>query len=241
MIQHHMTQLRPLQPRLASTVGIALFAGCFPGLPDASEETTETGPVLPTDPGSLTTSELGTSASPDTKGNAGSGSSTDPVSTSSTMGVDGSTLMGDSVASTSAPSSGADASSTGSTSGDDGASFIVAETTTPDDTTNGISFANDIYPQIIMKSCGCHIEGMPGGLAMPDASTAYANLVEVTANQAPMDRVSTNNSGSSYLWHKVNNTHSEVGGSGGTMPLGDWLDPGLIDLIANWIDAGTLP
>ncbi|MCB9762234.1 MAG: hypothetical protein H6739_20710 [Alphaproteobacteria bacterium] len=84
------------------------------------------------------------------------------------------------------------------------------------------------------KGCG---EGCHGG-ATPAAglTIAYEGLVDVPAGQLPaMPLVTPGDPTQSYLWHKLEGTHEEVGGSGSRMPLG--LPPGEaeLDLIATWI------
>ena len=117
----------------------------------------------------------------------------------------------------------------------------------PDDTTGDpsggdVSFAADVYAPIISVKCSCHVNGISGGLAMPDAATAYANLVGVPAGELlTMNRITASDSDNSYLFHKVEGTHLDVGGSGGKMPLGGSLDGGQISTIKNWIDKGALP
>lgn len=46
---------------------------------------------------------------------------------------------------------------------------------------------------------------------------------------------------SSYIFHKVSNTHADVGGSGGPMPPGPSLSDSDLATIENWILGGALP
>ena len=115
--------------------------------------------------------------------------------------------------------------------------------TTDDTTTTGDvlgPFEMDVYP-ILMASCSCHIGGSPGGLAMPDAATAHANLVDTPASQTmgALDRVAPGDPESSYLIHKLNGTQVDVGGSGGKMPQGGALDPAEINVIIDWVNDGA--
>jgi hypothetical protein len=98
-----------------------------------------------------------------------------------------------------------------------------------------------VYGPIIAANCSCHVSGAPAGLAMPDAATAYTNLVGVTATQNDtMPRVDPNDSANSYIWHKVSGTHLDVGGSGVQMPRNRApLGQADIDALAAWIDAGA--
>ncbi len=110
----------------------------------------------------------------------------------------------------------------------------------PDETTGGVDgrFAMEIYP-IIEASCSCHVGGGAGMLPMPDASTAYENLVGVASAQSPLVRVEPGSTADSYLWAKLNNEHLEVGGSGQPMPLMmDMLEDELV-VIEQWILDGA--
>ena len=101
----------------------------------------------------------------------------------------------------------------------------------------GLSFAGDVYP-IIMANCSCHVGGAPAGLAMPDAGTAYDNLVSVGASQnGNLNRVEPGDPASSYMFQKVN------GDAPGTqMPLnGQPLSPEQLMLISDWITQGAMP
>lgn len=115
--------------------------------------------------------------------------------------------------------------------------------TTDDTTTTGDvlgPFEMDVYP-IIAANCSCHVGGSPGGLAMPDAATAHANLVDTPAGQTmgALDRVAPGDPESSYLIHKLNGTQMDVGGSGTKMPQGGALDPAEINVIIDWINDGA--
>ncbi|MEZ4449847.1 MAG: hypothetical protein R3B09_10250 [Nannocystaceae bacterium] len=115
-------------------------------------------------------------------------------------------------------------------------------TTTETTAAGGPSFEMDVYPNIMPMKCGCHVDLVSGGLAMPDAPTAYANLVGVPASGLPtMSRVSPGDLAGSYLDHKINATHLDVGGMGSKMPLGDSLTPEQLMAIEDWILGGAAP
>jgi hypothetical protein len=110
-------------------------------------------------------------------------------------------------------------------------------------TTNfeGLSLAADVYPMWNPPArCDCHTPGS-GGLKMGTVDEAFMNLVGVPAQEAPdLSRIEPGDREASYLWHKINGTHVEVGGSGNQMPLGaPPLDPAIVDLIGQWIDDGA--
>ncbi len=69
----------------------------------------------------------------------------------------------------------------------------------------------------------------------------FSNVVNVAARQLlTMNRVTPNQPDNSYLVHKVQGTHLDVGGSGSRMPLGrSPLSQSDIDLIRAWIQAGA--
>lgn len=178
----------------------------------------------------------------------GGDSSTDGSATDATTEgpatTDGETTDGettDGTGETSDSEAGSDSDSESESSGDPSESESESES---DGTTEGgVSFAGSIYPDIIAVSCSCHIGGGSGGLAMPDADTAYNNLVNVPSGQNPgMDRVTPGDSANSYFYHKIEGTQADAGGSGQQMPLGGGaLDQGARDAIAEWIDTGAAP
>jgi hypothetical protein len=69
---------------------------------------------------------------------------------------------------------------------------------------------------------------------------AYANIVNVQSNESSLLRVRPSQPDSSYLVHKIQGTQSNVGGSGGQMPLGrNPLSQAQIDTIRQWIADGA--
>ena len=109
-------------------------------------------------------------------------------------------------------------------------------------TDGGLSFEADIYPGIIGASCSCHIPDPKAGLHMPDAATAYSNLVGVNATQAGgLQRVNPGMPGMSYLVNKLEGTHLDVGGVGNPMPPGGPLSADKIMMVKDWIAEGANP
>lgn len=126
-----------------------------------------------------------------------------------------------------------------STGDETGSSSSGGESTTTGFT--GLSLAADVYPMWNPPvRCDCHTPGS-GGLKMGTVDEAFMNLVGVPAQEAPgLSRIEPGDREASYLWHKINGTHVEVGGSGNQMPLGaPPLDPAIVDLIGQWIDDGA--
>ena len=206
----------------SAALALAVLAGC----PDEP-----TGTVAGTD---ADTTAAGTAASssggPDpTTGDAESTSSADGGTT-----FDPTTSGADSTTGTLDPDSTSDGGDSTAATG---------ETTAGDCVPAGgaLSFAVDVFP-IIMANCHCHIEGDPSGLPMPDAATAYDNLVNVFAVIPQMLFVDPGDHEGSYLFHKVNGTWKEAGGAGDQMPLeGPPLEAADVQTIADWIDGCALP
>lgn len=138
---------------------------------------------------------------------------------------------------------------TSTTEGSDATGETGDEVT--DDTTSGetgpgvVDYASDVQP-IWNGNCTCHLQGPSGTMTAtvltlnPDAS--YDELVGVPSEQVPeMDRVTGGDPDQSYLWHKLQNTHLEVGGMGTSMPQGLQLGAEDLAVIEAWIAAGAEP
>ena len=54
-----------------------------------------------------------------------------------------------------------------------------------------------------------------------------------------MDRVEPNAASQSYLWHKIMDSHTLVGGTGAAMPSGGFLPDDDVQKITNWINGGA--
>ncbi len=86
---------------------------------------------------------------------------------------------------------------------------------------------------------GCHTDGgTAGGLSL-ESGSSHASLVGVAALGAAMDLVTAGSTDDSYLWHKLNGTHADVGGSGSQMPLGPELDSTQLGTVEAWILDGA--
>jgi hypothetical protein len=71
---------------------------------------------------------------------------------------------------------------------------------------------------------------------------AYGNLVDVPSIQLPsMVRVKPGATSASYLWHKIDGTQLQVGGSGMIMPYTFPLNPDERAIFERWITAGAPP
>lgn len=104
-----------------------------------------------------------------------------------------------------------------------------------------VSFATTVQP-LFDRACNCH-QSTP--LMAPFslmAADAYDNIVGVPASQLPsMNLVTPGKLNESYLWHKLDGTQLEVGGSGARMPSNIPLDQDQKDVVARWIAAGAPP
>lgn len=141
------------------------------------------------------------------------------------------------------PTTGAD-TTTAPTSGADGTSeFGTADTgTSGEDTASSFpSFAVDIYP-LIDAHCSCHKDDNGAGMLRLRQEDAYANLVNQPSEQLPeMLLVAPSATNTSYLWHKLNDSQKQVGGTGKRMPTGGILGMEDLALIQLWIDEGAKP
>ncbi len=83
---------------------------------------------------------------------------------------------------------------------------------------------------------GCHEpEGFNGHLFLGE-DYGQDEFVEVASRQAPLLLVTPGNLDESYLWHKVQGTHREVGGEGERMPYaGSMLSDAELDVIQRYI------
>jgi hypothetical protein len=102
-----------------------------------------------------------------------------------------------------------------------------------------LSHADDVQ-SIWKKRCSpCHLEGRTdGSIGLDDG---YQMVGQASSDVPTMDLVSPGSLEDSYLWHKLSDTQSEVGGSGGIMPKNDTLTKRQMDTVQLWIEQGALP
>ena len=108
----------------------------------------------------------------------------------------------------------------------------------------GPTLSADVQP-ILTANCalsGCHVGSDPQEGQNLSAGQTFSNVVNVASNELPtMDRVEPGQPDSSYLVHKIQGTHLQVGGSGDRMPLArSPLSQAEIDVIRAWIQAGAM-
>lgn len=108
-----------------------------------------------------------------------------------------------------------------------------------------VDYTTQIQP-IWNAWCTCHLQGPSGEM---EATTLTLNqefshdeLVGRASTAVPgLARIEPGDPDASYLWHKIHDTHVEVGGSGTEMPPGQVLADADMDLIEHWIRGGALP
>ena len=103
-----------------------------------------------------------------------------------------------------------------------------------------VSFSTDVVPILRLHCVGCHMTGAePGGLQL-HPGMAYESLVKAQAQTAPMLRVTPGDAEHSYLLHKLQGTHLDVGGNGVRMPFAMApLSSAELKLIQTWITEGA--
>lgn len=120
---------------------------------------------------------------------------------------------------------------------------LVTDTdiSSPDPEPSGaLSHAADIQPIWDRKCGGCHLDG--SDLGDVNLDDAYESLVDISASDLPtMLLVSPGEPEESYLWHKLDDTHRDIGGSGLAMPKNGSLTSAQLDLVFDWIVDGAAP
>lgn len=141
------------------------------------------------------------------------------------MGVSGASAAGTASAAGSGRGSAGAAGSAAGTAGAAGGDFGFAATVQP----------------FINQACNCH-QSTPALMApfSLKVGEAYEQLVGVPAQQLPgMSRVKPGSLQDSYLWHKIEGTQAQVGGSGTIMPSNIPLNATEKLIFQRWIEAGA--
>jgi cytochrome c5 len=106
-------------------------------------------------------------------------------------------------------------------------------------------FTSTIQPLFNTNCTGCHVGGSPPGNMSLAASSAYAQIVNVTSTESAsgMKRITPSSTTNSYLYRKVTNTHlgAPANGSGSSMPPGSTLPGADVTNLATWITNGATP
>ena len=106
-----------------------------------------------------------------------------------------------------------------------------------------VSFSEQIQP-ILTDRCafaGCHASTSPAANQSLAEGLSYMNTINVPSEELPsMDRVEPGDVDHSYLVHKIQGTHLDVGGLGLRMPRGqEPLSDDQIARIRTWIQQGA--
>lgn len=115
-----------------------------------------------------------------------------------------------------------------------------ATMSTPD-ASAGVSFETSVQPFINM-ACNCHQSSPLMAPFSLKSGEAYKAIVNVPSSQVPtMMLVKPGSTQESYLWHKVNGTFKDVGGTGMIMPSTIPLNATEKQIFEAWIAAGAPP
>jgi hypothetical protein len=141
-----------------------------------------------------------------------------------------------------------DPSALDATDNDDGANWCEASSTYGDGDFGTPGSANDVCPSFTYTSAdvqaifdvecaGCHTGGSAsGGLALDDVNT----VVSVVDTGTGLSYIEPGDTAASYIWHKLNGTQTDVGGSGSDMPKGSSpMDAADLAIIETWILEGA--
>ena len=100
------------------------------------------------------------------------------------------------------------------------------------------SHEDDIQDIWSSECSGCHTSSSSGGLNLSDG---HADSVNVASVDIPgMSLIEPGNPDESYIWLKVNNTHTAAGGSGRQMPTSASLSSSELNIIETWILEGAV-
>lgn len=122
--------------------------------------------------------------------------------------------------------------------------FTISRAETPEKQvhpiTSSVQFKKDIQPILDANCVACHqTGGALGGLNL-EAGSSYGAIVSQLSTEAKMLRISPGIPKESYLLHKLEGTHLQVGGSGDQMPATGPMDPELIKILRAWISEGAV-
>lgn len=91
-----------------------------------------------------------------------------------------------------------------------------------------------------LQACvACHAGDTPDGEL--DLTDFRAATLEQPSRQLDMRLITPGDHLESYLWHKVNGSHSVAGGAGTRMPVGRAWAEDDVALLGLWIDLGAEP
>ena len=104
-----------------------------------------------------------------------------------------------------------------------------------------VSFASDVQMVFDFNCVSCHQTGATNADLNLAFGESYADLVAVASTQSALLRVQPGVPDESYLFHKLQGTQQEVGGSGTQMPQGlGPLPEADVATIRTWIEECAL-
>jgi len=104
-----------------------------------------------------------------------------------------------------------------------------------------VSFKMDLVPALKKNCAICHLTGQEAGNLALHPRAAYKSLTAKQSIEAKnMLLVSPGKAEDSYLIHKLQGTHLDVGGTGNRMPFGNAsLPPEIINDFVQWVNEGA--
>jgi len=124
---------------------------------------------------------------------------------------------------------------------DDDSGGNCADPAGTDDTP--VDYEDEIQAAIINVRCSCHLQGSSGTMTAPfmtlNPGVSQSEIVEVESVESDLLRIEPGCRDNSYLWHKINGTHMDIGGAGDSMPPGDELSADEKEIIGRWISSGA--
>ncbi|MEL6178220.1 MAG: DUF1592 domain-containing protein [Myxococcota bacterium] len=94
------------------------------------------------------------------------------------------------------------------------------------------AIAQDLFAE---RCTPCHVGSTLGGLDLNAGADLKSRLLTTSTELPTMPLVTPGQPDRSYLWHKLNNTHLDVGGSGELMPPNGALKDDELNRIQAWI------
>lgn len=124
---------------------------------------------------------------------------------------------------------------------DDGGGGGCADPSGTDD--SPVDYEMEIQASIFNVRCSCHLQGQSGTMTAPfmtlNPGVSRGEIVDQPSMESELLRIEPGCRDNSYLWHKINGTHIDIGGSGDAMPPGDELSADEKELIGRWISSGA--
>jgi hypothetical protein len=100
---------------------------------------------------------------------------------------------------------------------------------------------DDVAAMFQRECTPCHIDRVSGGLSLLEGEALYDRLLAPSVQLPSMARVNPGEPATSYLWLKLEGTHTDAGGLGEPMPLGGAFSSANATLLRRWIEQGAGP